>query len=87
VMCFTGNGEKGHGDDHAACALRCAKEGNALGVLTPDGTVYKITGPLTADNNAKLQDLIAKQVVVTGDTGEDAEGKTLEASKVEPAKK
>src|SRR5687767_8860252 len=57
VMCFTKNGDNGRGDDHAACALKCAKEGYPLALVTSDGEMYKLTGKLTADNNAALQSL------------------------------
>lgn len=85
VMCYTGNGEKGRGDDHAACALKCAKEGYPLAVLTSDGDLYKLVGELTKDRNAGLYDLIAKTVVATGLVGEEGAGKTLNASSVVPA--
>ena len=86
VMCFTGNGEKGRGDDHAACALKCAKEGYPLAVITSDGEMYKLTGALTADHNVALQDLLAKTVVATGEIGQEGGGKTLNATTVVLAK-
>lgn len=86
VMCFTKNGDNGRGDDHAACALKCAKDGYPLALVTDDGTMYKITGSLTADKNLKLQDLLAKTVVATGDVQDGDDGKTLDASSVVLAK-
>ena len=86
VMCYTGNGAKGRGDDHAACALKCATEGYPLAVLTESGEMYKLIGPLTADKNAAIRDLVAKTVVVTGPIGSEGETKTVTATAVAPAK-
>ena len=82
VMCFVGNGEKGRGADHAACALKCATEGYPLAIVTRDGEMYKITGKLTADNNLALRELLAKDVIAEGVVGEEGAGKTLDASSV-----
>jgi hypothetical protein len=87
IMCVAGNGDSGHGEGHSACALKCVKEGHPLGVMTSDGTIYKLKGTLTADHNTALQPLIAKNVIATGEIGEDADGKTLDASAVVPAEK
>jgi hypothetical protein len=85
VMCFIGNGDEGRGDDHAACALKCASEGYPLAILTESGELYKVTGRLTADKNAALRDLIAEDVVAEGTVGEEGNGKTLEAQSVKRA--
>jgi hypothetical protein len=86
VMCYTGNGAKGRGDDHAACALKCANEGYPLAVLTESGEMYKLIGPLTADKNAAIRDLLSKTVVVKGDIGTEGEAKTVTATSVVPAR-
>lgn len=86
VMCVAKNGEKGQGPAHVDCAIDCAQKGYPLAVLTSDGTLYKITGSLTADNNAKLQPLLAKHVIATGEVTGDSE-KTIEATTVVPAEK
>lgn len=86
VMCFVGNGEKGRGTDHAACALKCANEGYPLAIITDDGEMYKITGKLTADNSAALRELLAKEVLAEGVVGEEGSGKTLDAVSVKSAK-
>ena len=51
----------GYGDEHAACALTCAKKGQDLAVVTNDG-LYIITGDVTKNNNAKLIEFVAKEV-------------------------
>jgi hypothetical protein len=84
VMCFVGNGEKGRGADHAACALKCANEGYPLAIVTETGEMYKVVGKLTADKNAALRDLLAKDVVAEGVLGEEGSGKTLDATSVKP---
>jgi hypothetical protein len=66
IMCVAKNGEKGQGAAHVDCAIDCATKGYPLAILTADGTMYKVTGALTADNNAKLQPLLAAKVTATG---------------------
>ena len=86
IMCYTGHGDKGRGEAHVSCATKCAKQGYPLAVLTSDGTLYKLTGKLTADHNEALQSLLTKAVVATGTVGEEGKGKTLDAASVVPAK-
>lgn len=58
----------------------CALEGFEVGVLTPDGKVYHVTGDFTAHANAKLlQYFVAKSVTVTGDVSEK-DGQTMIAA-------
>jgi hypothetical protein len=52
------------------CAQACAREGFAVGVLTPDGKVYQVTGDLAARNNAKLLPHMTQTVTITGDISE-----------------
>lgn len=69
VACATKKAPGGKGDDHAACAMACAKKGMPAGIMTADA-IYVVTGDYAANNNAKLLDFVAKQVVVTGDVVE-----------------
>jgi hypothetical protein len=87
VMCVAKNGEKGQGPAHVDCAIDCAKKGYPLAVLTPDGSLYKITGALTADNNAKLQSLLAATVTATGEVAGDGSERTIDAATVVRADK
>ena len=41
-----------------------------MGILTPDGKVYQITGELAAHSNAKLVPYMTQTVSVTGDVSE-----------------
>lgn len=65
LQCSLSKGAAGKGDDHAACAMRCAKNGDPMGLLTDDA-VYVIEGSYAADKNAKLLDFVAKKVEAKG---------------------
>ena len=77
-------GQKG-GDHHekaeemAQCAIDCAKRGEPVALLTADGKVYRITGGLAANNNAKLIAHMNHTVEITGDVTEK-DGKVQIAS-------
>ena len=74
----TGNHHKGRGLN---CALACVKgEGAPVGILTADGTLYQVTGPMTADNNAKLAPHLLHKVTITGDVGGKSELMTIAAT-------
>ena len=70
------------GEGHAACAMKCAKGGGALGILTSDG-VLAITGDMTMDNNAKLLDYVAKNVKATGDVTEEDGKMSINVASIE----
>ena len=65
LSCYHRNGATGEG--HAACALKCAQGGSALGILTDDG-VLSVSGD-RADTEA-LFGFIAQRVEATGDVME-----------------
>lgn len=69
VACSTSKKEAGKGATHAGCAMVCAKKGQPVGILTADA-VYTVTGDYAANNNAKLLDFVAKNVIVTGEVSE-----------------
>jgi hypothetical protein len=55
-------------DDGRVCAMACVKwEGNPIGIVAADGTVYEFAGDLVANNNTKAAPLLAHTVTVTGD--------------------
>lgn len=62
-------------EEHVACMVRCAKDGDPIGILTDDGIVT-ITGDWAATHPGDLVDMMAKQVRATGKTTV-AGGKTL----------
>jgi type 1 fimbria pilin len=78
--CAIKKGDGGHGPDHAACAMACAKRGQTQGILTADAIYTVAEGDYTANNNAKLIDFVAKKVTVTGDVTEEG-GKKMIAIK------
>jgi hypothetical protein len=84
VACATKKGEGGKGDAHASCAMACAKKGMPVGVLTADA-IYTLTGDYAANNNAKLHDFVAKQVVVTGEVTEKDGVKSLNVKSIKLA--
>lgn len=77
TACALKKGEGGHGEGHAACAMACAKRGQAQGIMTSDAIYTVASGDYTANNNAKLLDFVAKKVTVTGDVTEKDGQKTI----------
>ena len=69
VACSTAKKEAGKGEAHANCAMVCAKKGQPVGILATDA-VYNVVGDYAANNNAKMLDFVAKNVVVTGEVTE-----------------
>jgi hypothetical protein len=85
LKCYTSQGVKATGSDHADCALTCAKNGNPVGILTSDGEVYTITGEYTKNKNEKLWDYVAKQVEAKGVVTEKDGKKMLDVKSLSPA--
>lgn len=56
--------------DMTECAIMCAKNGEPLALLTEDGKVYRLTGGLAANKNAKLIAHVGHTIEVTGDVTE-----------------
>lgn len=71
--------------EHVACMVRCAKNGDPIGILTDDGLI-KITGDWAATHADALSDLMAKQVRATGETSEAGGETLLDVSTIELAK-
>ena len=69
------------------CALECAKKGEPLALLTDDGKVYRITGGLAANNNAKLIPHMKHTVEITGDVTEKDGKVQIAASELKMIKK
>jgi len=65
MACFVAH--NGQGPSHAACALKCLKDGQPMGLLAKDGTVYLLFadhGDATAYNEAK--EFAGKNVEIQG---------------------
>jgi hypothetical protein len=53
------------------CAWATVKyEGNPVGILTKDGTVYQLEGEIVANDNAKMVPFLGKTVSITGEVTE-----------------
>ena len=85
VACSTDKASGGQGDDHAACAMSCAKRGQPLGILTADA-IYVVTGDWASNKNAKLLDFVAKRVEVTGEVSEKGGRKMISIKSLKVAK-
>jgi hypothetical protein len=82
TVCYGKMGAKATGEKHAACALKCAKNGNTMAILTSDGKVYDITGKYAAEKNAELLPYVAKTVTAEG-TVSNMDGKmSIEVMKI-----
>ena len=71
--------------EHVACMVRCAQNGDPIGIQTEDG-LYKITGDWASNNSDALAELMATQVNATGETSEAGGELLLEVSTIEPVK-
>ena len=80
--CGSHLGEAGPSDEHVACMVRCARNGDPIGILTDDG-LYTITGDWVASNGDKLAELKAQQVTATGETSDTNGQLVIEISTIE----
>jgi len=66
MACFVAH--DGKGPKHAACAAKCLKDGQPMGLLAKDGTVYLLFGDHD-DISAfvKAKELVAKNVEIAGE--------------------
>lgn len=69
LECSLSKGAAGKGEEHAACAMGCAKNGDPMALLTDDA-VYVIEGSYAAGKNAKLLDFVARKVEAKGTISE-----------------
>ncbi len=70
----------------AECMLDCAKKGEPLALVTADGKVYRITGGLAANKNAKLIAFMNKTVEITGEIGQEDGKVTIASDSIKAAK-
>ena len=68
-------------DEHIACMVRCAINGDPIGILTDDG-LYKITGDWILSHGDALAEMMAKQVMATGETSEAGGEMLLEVATI-----
>ena len=67
--------------EHVACMVRCAQNGDPIGILTDSG-LYRITGDWAASHPDALAALMAKQVRATGETNEAGGERLMAATKI-----
>ena len=86
LYCYDVKNKTNTGRDHRQgreCAWACVKwEGQPVGLLAADGTVYQLAGDLVADNNAKIAPHVTHTVTITGDVTEKDGMQMLTASDV-----
>ena len=84
LNCYSQNkrnvGKVGH-----LCALGDVKwEGNPPALLTADGKVYQIAGPIVLDNNAHVAPFLGRQVTITGEVSEYLGLSIIKTSEITP---
>jgi len=82
LFCYDPKSGENSGMDHKAigaagqegreCAMACARwEGQPVGLLKDDGTIYQLAGGLVANNNEKVWPHMTEIVTITGAVAED----------------
>ena len=84
VACSTAKKDAGRGAAHANCAMVCAKKGQPVGILTADA-VYTVVGDYAANNNAKLLDFVARNVIAVGEVSEKDGVKSINVKSIKLA--
>ena len=82
--CGSHLGDAQPSEEHVACMVRCANNGDPIGILTDDG-LYTITGDWAANNPEALAELMAEQVNATGETSNQGGRLQIEVSAIVPA--
>lgn len=83
LACFVAH--DGKGPKHAACAAKCLKDGQPMGLLAKDGTVYLLFGD-HADISAfvKAKEFVAKNVEIAGEAANKDGMKGITVKSVKP---
>tara|TARA_B100001123_G_C15339482_1_gene1034192 strand:- start:6131 stop:6484 length:354 start_codon:yes stop_codon:yes gene_type:complete len=82
--CGSHLGDKNPSDEHIACMVRCASKGDPIGILTDEG-LYTITGPWLDTNRNQLSELMAEEVIATGQTSATGDRLLIEITTIELA--
>ena len=82
--CGSHLGDTNPSDEHVACMVRCAQNGDPVGILTDDG-LYTIAGDWVANNGDKRSELMAEQVEATGETSQNGGQLVIDVSTIELA--
>jgi hypothetical protein len=85
-VCYLGDPKANRGDNHPGmasdCATTCAQKGSPVALVTDEGKLYEIAGPLAADRNAKLVPHIAHTVEIRGEVTEEYGEFTIAAAEL-----
>jgi hypothetical protein len=83
MACFVAH--NGQGPSHAACAVKCLKGGQPMGLLAKDGTVYLLFAD-HADATAydKTKELGGKNVEIQGELASKGTFKGITVDSVKP---
>jgi len=84
AACGLNLGEASPSDDHVACMVRCARDGDPIGILTDEG-LYTITGDWPTQNDAQMAELMAQQVRATGEISRDGDQLQIVLASIELA--
>ena len=69
LACYISHG--GRGETHKACAVKCAKMGQPVGLLSTDGKLYLLLADhVDSAPYAKARDLAGEQVTIRGEVAE-----------------
>ena len=82
--CGSHLGDKTPSDEHVACMVRCASKGDPVGIMTEEG-LYTITGPWLDTNRSQLSELMAEEVIATGQTSVVGDRLRIKATTIELA--
>jgi hypothetical protein len=83
MACFLSHGAKG--PDHAPCAVKCAKAGQPIGLLSSDGTVYLLFASHEDSSPfEKAKDLAGQQVEIQGKSVSKGSIQAIEVASVVP---
>ena len=81
MSCYVAHGATG--EDHAGCAKKCVKEGQPMGLLASDGTVYLLyAGHDDSSAYEKTKDFAGKKVEISGEAGSKGGVKGIEVQSV-----
>ena len=87
LHCYVAEGDKARGADHAACARRCLEQGQPMGLVSDDGTLWVLSAwHLSSNAYDTAKQLAGKQVVVEGVASERKDVHTLELRRVSRSK-
>ena len=74
LSCYNKDKVKNVGTAHQECAVLCAKKGMTAAIVTDSGEVYRVSGALAENNNARLVRFMGQRVAIQGSLGVSNDG-------------